>query len=188
MTANNSPFIKSVHVETPLDLTDVLGFYRAEASKRGWMENDGTVVEPDRSVIAFRTADGPALLRLIHQDDRTIADLSLRKTAAANAGILPTPGQVRLMLGNDTDEEAVITINQQTITLAARAGHGFTDEADAKRKSPDSPEIDLPPGKYRVTLAVAGGPAQNREFEVGADETWGLLAGPDGVPLPVHLY
>ena len=187
-TAKNSAFIKSVHVETPLDLAAVLGFYRAELSKRGWTENDGAVVEPDRAAIAFTTTDGPALLRLIHQDDRTIADLSLRKPAAANAGILPRPGQVRLMLGNDTDEEAVITINEQTITLAARAGHDLTDAADARRKSPDSPEIDLPPGKYKVTLKVASSAAQNRELEVAADEAWGLLVGPAGVPLPVHLY
>jgi hypothetical protein len=206
-TAKNSALIKAVYVETPRDLAAVLGFYRAELSKRGWTENDGAVVEADRAVIVFTTTDGPAMLRLIHQDDRTIADLSLRKLAdanadilrtianlalrklaAANAGILPTPGQVRLMLGNDTDEEAVITINERTITLAARAGHNLTDAADAKRKSPDSPEIDLSPGKYKVTLKVASSAAQNRELEVAADEAWGLLVGPAGVPLPVHLY
>jgi hypothetical protein len=59
-TARNSPFIKSVHVETPLDLAAVLGFYRVELSKRGWMENDGAVVAPDRAVIAFTTFDGPS--------------------------------------------------------------------------------------------------------------------------------
>jgi hypothetical protein len=56
------------------------------------------------------------------------------------------------------------------------------------RKSPDSPEIDLPPGKYNVTFKVASGAAHTREFEVAADETWGLMVGPAGVPLPVHLY
>jgi hypothetical protein len=74
-TEKNSPFIKSVHVEMPLNLAAVLGFYRVELSKRGWTENDGAVVAPDRAEIAFTTTDGPALLRLIHQDDRTIADL-----------------------------------------------------------------------------------------------------------------
>jgi hypothetical protein len=187
-TAEDSPFIESLHVETPLALAPALGFYRVELSKRGWTENDGAVVEPDRAVIAFTTTDGPALLRLIHQDDRTIADLSLRKPADANAAILPRPEQVRLRLGNATDEEAVITINEQTIKLAARAGGHLTDDPATGRKSPDSPEIDLPPGKYKVTLKVASGAAQSREFEVAADETWGLLVGPAGVPLPVHLY
>lgn len=183
--AKKTPFTESVHIETPLDLAVVLGFYRVELSKRGWTENDGTVVEPDRAVIAFTTSDGPALLRLIRQDDRTIADLLLRKPAAGDACIQPKPGQVRLMLGNTTDEEAVITINGQTIELAAHAGHDLTDDLDGEGKSP---EIDLPPGKFKVDLKVASGTAQNREFEVAADETWGLLVGPEGVPLPVRLY
>jgi len=187
-TGQKSRFIESVHVETPLDLAAVLDFYRVALSKRGWTEKDGAVVEPDRAVIAFTTSDGPALLRLTHQDDRTIADLSLRKPAAADADLLPRPGQVRLRLGNATDEETVITINEQTIKFAARAGKNLTDDPETERKSPDSQEIDLPPGKYKVTLKIASGAAQNHEFEVAAGETWGLLAGPDGVPLPVHLY
>jgi hypothetical protein len=190
-TAKDSTFIKAFHVETPLDLAGVLHFYRLALSKRGWTETDGAVVEPGRAVIAFTTSDGPALLRLTRQDDRTIADLSLRKPAAVNAGmlpmpILPIPGQARLLLGNDTDEEAVITINEQTIELAA--GAKLADDPATGRKSPDSQEINLPPGKYKVTLKVASGAVQNREFEVAADETWGLVAGPAGVPLPLHLY
>jgi hypothetical protein len=187
-TAKNSRFIEAVHVETPLDLAGVLRFYRDELSKRGWTENDGAVVAPDRAAIAFTTSGGPALLRLTRQHDRTIVDLSLRKPAVTNAGSLPRPGQVRLLLGNDTDEEAVITINEQTIKFAARAGSKLTEAAGTTRKSPDSPEIDLQPGKYKVTLKVANGAAQNREFEFAADETWGLLAGPARVPLPVQLY
>jgi hypothetical protein len=185
-TAKNSTFIKAFHVETPLDLAGVLGFYRLELGKRGWSENAGAVVEPGGAAIAFTTADGPALLRLTRQDDRTIADLSLRKPAAINADVVPMRGQVRLLLGNSTDEEAVITINEQTIKLAAHAE--LTDAPKTGRKSPDSPEINLQPGKYKVSLKVASGAAQNREFEVAADETWGLVAGPAGVPLPLHLY
>jgi hypothetical protein len=185
--AKKTPFIESVHIETPLDLAAVLGFYRDALSKRGWTENDGAVVEPDRAAIAFTTADGPALLRLMHQDDRTIADLLLRKPAAATAANLSRPGQATLLLGNATDEDAVITINAQTIT-AARAGHNLAYDPDTERESSDSPGIDLPPGKFKVTLKVASGAAQDREFEVAADETWGLLVGPAGVQLPVHLY
>lgn len=59
---------------------------------------------------------------------------------------------------------------------------------DAAAELPDSQKIDLPPGKYKVTLKVDGGAAQKREFEVAANETWGLLVGPDGAPLPVRLY
>jgi hypothetical protein len=170
----------------PLDLAGVLGFYRAALSKRGRSENGGAVVEPGSAVIAFTTSDGPAQLRLDRQDDRTIVDLSLRKPSVTDAGILPMPRQVRLLLGNDTDEEAVITIDGQAIKLAAHAK--LADDPATGRESPDSQEINLPPGKYNVSLKAASGAVQNREFELAADETWGLVAGPAGVPLPLHLY
>jgi len=181
-TAKDSSVIKTFHVETPLDLAGVLGFYRLELSKRGWSENDGAVVGLDGAVIAFTTSDGPAQLRLTRQDDRTIVDLSVRKPAAINAGIRPMPGQVRLLLGNSTNEQAVVTINAQTIKLAA--GLELMDDPAAGRKPPDRQEINLPPGKYKVSIKLASGAAQNREFELAADETWGLVAGQNGVPLP----
>lgn len=185
-TAKDTKFIKAFHLETPLDLAPVLRFYRLALSKRGWSENGGALVKPDGAVIAFTTSEGPALLRLTRQDNRTIADLSLRKPADPKGAILPMPGQVRLLLGNATDDEAVITINEQTINLAARAK--LAEAPATGRNSPDSHEINLPPGKYNVTLKVGSGAAQNRVFEVAADETWGLMAGPAGVPLPLHLY
>jgi hypothetical protein len=185
-TAKDSSVIKAFHVETPLDLAGVLGFYRLALSKRGWSENDGAVVGADGAVISYTTSDGPALLRLTRQDDRTMVDLSLRKPATTNAGIKPMPGQVRLLLGNSTKEEAVITINAQTIKLAA--GRELMDDPITGRKSPDSQEVNLPPGKYKVSIKLASGAAQNREFELAADETWGLVAGKAGVPLPLRVY
>lgn len=185
-TAKNSSVIMAFHVETPLDLAGVLGFYRSELSKRGWSENDGAVVGPDSAAITLTTSDGPAQLRLTRQDDRTIVDLSRRKPALTNAGIKPNPGQVRLLLGNDTEEEAVLTINGQTIELAA--GRQLMDDPIGGKKSPDSQEINLPPGKYTVSIKLASGAVQNREFELAAGETWGLVAGQAGVPLPLRVY
>jgi hypothetical protein len=188
MTAKNSRFIRSAHVETPLDLKAVLGFYRAALGQRGWTENDGAVVEPDRAVVAFTTSDGPALLRLVRQGTTTVADLSLRKRAVATAGLLPKPGQVRLLLGNQTDESADIIVNERAITLAAHAGEKLMDSDAEASELPDSQKLDLPPGKYKVTIRVDGSTAESREYEVAANETWGLLVGPDGAPLPMRLY
>lgn len=187
-TAKNSPFITSLHAETSLDFTSVLRFYRAELEKRGWTENDGAEITPDRAVIAFKASGRPALLRLTREGDMTIADLSLRKVAEAKGGLQSKPGQVKLMLGNRTDEEAVITVNGQTIKLAAKAGADLTDSAEDAAKVPANQTIDLLPGRYKVTLKVASSAAQSREFEVAANETWGLLVGPDGAALPIHLY
>ncbi|MDN5004876.1 hypothetical protein ACFQZO_28895 [Bradyrhizobium sp. GCM10027634] len=188
MTANNSPFIRSAHVETPLDLAAVLGFYRAALDDRGWTENEGAAIEPDRIVIGFTTADGPGSLRLTRRDGKTIADLSLRKRPVATAGFLPKPEQGRLMLGNNTDGAAVVTVNERTIRLAAHAGKNLANSDDAAAELPESQKLDLSPGKYKVTLTVDGSPARSREFEVAANETWGLLVETHGVMLPVHLY
>jgi hypothetical protein len=187
-TAKNSPFITSLHAETSLDFASVLGFYRAELEKRGWTENDGAEITPDRAVIAFKASGRPALLRLTREGDMTIADLSLRKVAEAKEALQSKPGQVKLMLGNRTDEEAVITVNGQTIKLAAKAGADLTDSAEDAAKVPANQTIDLLPGRYKVTFKVASSAAQSREFEVAANETWGLLVGPDGAALPIHLY
>lgn len=187
-TVKSSPLIKSVHVETPLDLVATLRFYRVELNKRGWMEDDGAIVAPDRAVVAYTTTEGPAVLRLVRQNGTTIADLSQRLPAVGDAGIRPKPGQAKLMIGNATDEAAVMTVNEQTITLAARAGDGVASATDPASKLPDGQNIDLPPGRYKVALKIANGTAQNREFEIAADETWALMVGPAGVPLPVHLY
>jgi len=188
VTAKNSPTIRFAHVETPLDLATVLGFYRGDLENRGWAENDGAVVAPDRAVIAFTTADGPALLRLTRQDGRTIADLSLRKRAAAAAPLLPKPGQAWLMIGNGTDEAADLTVNDQIIRLAARSGATLVSSENAAGELPDDQKLDLPPGKYKVAVKVKAGTARNGEFEVAANETWGLLVGTDGVLLPIRLY
>jgi len=187
-TAKNSPLITSVYAETPRDLASVLGFYRDVLGKRGWTEQDGAVVASDRAEIAFTTARGPTLLRLSRQDDKTIAELSRRKSGHATDGLLPEPGQVRLMLGNKTDEAAVITVAEQTIELAAHAGEKLASSDCIAGQLPDSQKIDLPPGKYKVTLEAAGSAALSREFVIAANETWGLLAGTDGALLPVRLY
>jgi hypothetical protein len=187
-TAKNSRFIESLPVETPLDLAATLRFYRTEMTRRGWTETDGADIGPDHAATRFTTSDGSVHLRMTRQDGRTIAYLSRLKPGIANSEIEPKPGLARLRLGNTTEEEAVITINGQTIELASRAGEKLTDSPETGHKSPGSQEIDLLPGKYKVALRIAGGATQNREFELAAGETWGLLAGPDGIPLPLHLF
>ncbi|MGX1164388.1 hypothetical protein AB7M16_000654 [Bradyrhizobium sp. USDA 372] len=188
MTANNSPFIRSAHVEMPLDLKTVLTFYRAALAESGWTEAEGAVIEADRAVIAFTTSDGPASLRLIQQDGKTIADLSQRKRRVAASGFLPKPEHGRLMLGNRTDDAAVVTVNDRIVKLAAHAGESLADSDKAAGELLDNQRLDLSPGTYKITLTVNGKETRSRAFEVTANETWGLLVEEHGVLLPVHLY
>ena len=105
-------------------------------------------VEPDRAVIAYTTSDGPAQLRLTRQNGKTIADLSRRKPATDDAaGIVSMPERARLMLGNGTEEEAVMSINGRSVELAAGIGDNFRSVPATGDKSPAVPEMNLAPGR-----------------------------------------
>lgn len=188
VTANNSPFIRSAHVEMPLDLKAVLAFYRTALAESGWTEAEGAVIEADRAVIAFTTSDGPASLRLVRQDGKTIADLSQRKRRVATSGFLPKPGHGRLMLGNRTDNAAVVTVNDRIIKLTAHAGESLAESDKAAGELLDSQRLDLSPGTYKITLTMDGKETRSGAFAVAANEAWGLLVEEHGVLLPVHLY
>ncbi len=93
------------------------------------------------------------------------------------SGIMPKPGQVKLLFGNILDHEAVITINKKTIKVPGGAGS----------KGPDGPTLEVPPGKYTYALKGTGGAPSGDPVEVGADEIWGIMIGPGGV-LPLQMY
>jgi hypothetical protein len=174
-----TPFRIKLTASIPAELPAVLDFYRRELVKLNWKEQaQGAVVKADEAAIAFTAPEGPAVLTLGRKDDETTVELSLRKeTEAQKAGMLPKDGQAKVLFGSMVQTDAVVTINKQTIKVAAGVG----------AKKPDGPTIDLPPGKYKYALKVGGKPAQSDEFEVGADQTWGLMIGPGGA-LTLQVY
>jgi hypothetical protein len=139
------------------------------------------VVKPDKVLLAFSSPEGPAVLKLGRQSGETTVNLALKNPAeAAKAGMLPTPGQVKLMFGNMGDTEAAITINTKPIKIAAGVGGP---------KSPNGPTLELPPGKYKYSLKIAGRPVRSSELAVGADDTWGLMVPPGGdAVVPLQMY
>jgi len=161
---------RELNASIPADLNSVLAFYRAELGKRGWKEAaERAVVKSDQAQLAFVSPDGPATLKLGRSNDETSVNLAQKIPAAAAKGdVMPKPGQARLMFVNIGDSEAALTINKQTIKIAAGAGG-----AHAK-----GPTLDLPPGKYQYSVKVAGRPAGNSEIEIAADDTWGLMVAP----------
>jgi hypothetical protein len=174
-----TPFRRDLKASVPLSLTDVLGFYRRELGKLNWKEEtQGAVVAAEKAVITYASPDGPAVLKLGRKDGATSVDLVVKNPdAVAKAGIMPKPGQAKIMFGNINTAEAAITFNNKTIKVAAGAG----------TKGPDGPILDLPPGKYKYSIKLPGKPIQNDEVEIGADETWGLMIGPGGV-LALQAY
>lgn len=174
-----TPFRQELKANVPLDLTVVLNFYRRELEKRSWKVVDkGPVAASDKALVTFTTPDGAAVLKLGRKDNETTVSLAVRNPdAATKAGIMPKPGQVKVLFGNLTEGEAVVTIAGKTVKIAAGIGV----------KKPDGPTLDLAPGKYKVTLKLAGKPAKGDDVEVGADEAWGLMIGPGGV-LALNVY
>ena len=101
----------------------------------------------------------PGRASLRRKNNETTVNLAQKIPAAAAKGeVLPKPGQARLLLGNLGDTEAAITINKQTVKIAAGAGGPHTK----------GPTMDLPPGKYKYAVKVArpSGPKQR-------DQRWG---------------
>lgn len=178
---SDQSFRTELEASIPAELGEVLAFYRAELTKRGWQEKtDGATVTAERAELAFTSPEGPAVLKLGRARDETTVSLMQRNPqAAAKADIMPKAGQARLMLGNMGPKEASLTINNQTVKIAAGAGGP---------QSPKGPMLDLPPGKYQYALRLPGRPARTETLTVAAGDAWGLLVGPSGDVLPLQMY
>ncbi|WP_426612277.1 hypothetical protein [Bradyrhizobium sp. McL0616] len=176
-----APFRRELDASVPAELSDVLAFYRTELTRLGWQEKpDGAAISADRVQLAFASPQGPATLKLGRANGETSVSLVQKNPdAATKADIMPKPGQAKLMLGNMSTTDAQLTINKQTIKVAAGAGGP---------QSPKGPTLDLPPGKYQYSLKMPGRPARNDTIEIAAGDAWGLMVGPTGEVLPIQMY
>jgi hypothetical protein len=177
---SQTPFRRELDASVPAELGSVLAFYRSQLGKLGWKEAaDRAIVKPDQAQLTFSSPEGPAFLKLGRHDGETTVNLAQKIPAAATkADVMPKPGQARLLLSNIGDSDAALTINKQTIKIAAGAGGPHAK----------GPTLELPPGKYQYSVKVAGSAVQNNEIELAADDAWGLLVAPDGGVLPLHVY
>ncbi|UWU92402.1 hypothetical protein [Bradyrhizobium sp. CB1015] len=180
MPGSETPFRRELEASIPASLDEVLAFYRAELAKLGWQEKTGAAASAERAQIEFISPQGPAVLKLGRAKGETIVNLAQKNAdAAVKADIMPKAGQARLMLGNMGPSEASLTINKQTVKIAAGAGGP---------QSPKGPMLDLPPGKYQYALRMSGRPHRTETLTVAAGEAWGLLVGPSGDVLPLQMY
>jgi hypothetical protein len=179
-SGSKTAFRRDVNAQVPSDVGSVLAFYRRELAKREWKElPDGAVMKPDDVRIAFATPEGPAWLKLGRSGKETTINIALKNaTEAAKAGILPPSGKAKVILGNLSDREASVTIDNRTIKVPPGIGAG---------KTPDGPSLELKPGKYRYVRRAGGKAGDSGDLVVGADDTWGLLIGPGGI-LPMQVY
>ena len=164
-------------VEASVDT--VVALYRAELLKRGWSETaTAAAITAQKAQLHFETKDGPAVLKINKPGPYTNIELFVRqKDKAIASGLMPKPGQVKVMFGNILEGPGEITIASKT----------FKVKAGERAEDPNGPSIELPPGKHTFTVKSKGQPAQDDTIEAGADEIWGVLIGPGG-GLPLQMY
>ncbi|MDQ0474194.1 hypothetical protein [Labrys wisconsinensis] len=159
------PYRRDLYTSVPADVASVLAFYRRELDKRSWKEQPGAVVSAEAATIAFVSPKGPAMLKLAAQDGGTSVSLvALDRAEAEKDGLAPKQGQAKVEFSNASHGDAVFSVNEQTVKIAA-----WPRETARELRT-----IDLPPGKYKIVVEIVGSPAQSVETTVGADETWDL--------------
>lgn len=168
----------SVHASVRASVETVLAFYRREIGKLGWTEQPGAAIAADHAEIAYTTPQGPAALKIERKGGETFSTLLVRKeTDARKDGMLPPPGQTKLLFGSILEKEVVLTIDKTKVRIAAGLGG----------KKPDGPKLALAPGKHTYSVRIPGQPPLSEAFEVADSEIWALMVGPGGV-LAVQMY
>jgi hypothetical protein len=178
-----STFLHSITANSPSPLKTVLEFYRKELKSGKWHELSAIPGNTNgKALLTFENEQKERLVvKLIrNKDGKTGISLSVRKDGEAKAaGIVPPPGKARVYLGNMTDGSVVFILDKKKYDIKKQS----TNDKSMK----GVPFADLAPGKHAFTLILSGQKPVKDTFEVGADETWGLIAGPGGA-LPIRMY
>lgn len=179
--SQGSKFRKQTSKTVPAELKAVINFYQRELAATGWTENKAAAkLEKTSATLSFTGPAGGLTVQLKSAGNQTAIKLISRDGAAAKAaGVLPAPGKSRLIIGNTSENAAVVTVNKRDYNLAAGAGAN-----DPKTGL----NWEVAPGKYTVEIKLPGAAVQSETLTIGADEAWGLVILPAGGCLPVQLY
>lgn len=179
---SETPFRTAVEATIRRPLADVAEFYRRELPARGWTQTvrEEEAADGEKLVLEVDGERGPLTLELRKKRKDTVIEVATRDTDAARvAGVLPDPGQSRLLLGNMHDADAVIVIDGDERPVAA--GTGAADPSAAL-------SLPLAPGAHQVTIKLSGEGDQTESLQLGADETWAVMVVPTGGYFADRVY
>jgi hypothetical protein len=184
MQSEGSRFRKQANTKVVAELSRVVDFYRRELASGewgDWKENAADAKVEQRSArLAFNGPAGNLTVKLESEGSEVAITLVSRDAQAAKAaGLLPAAGKSRLLVGNASEQAAVITINKQDYKVAAGAG-----AEDPKTGL----NWEVAPGNYTVEMKPPGEPVQSEKLQLGPNETWGVIIGESGGYLAVQLY
>ena len=174
----------SLAFSSAMPIKVLVDFYRAEAKKKGWSETPSVINNEKMSVVTFTTGEDALGITIMALGDKTqveaegtflegkaapnvaaaSSDTSAQPSAAAPSP--PKPGKVKIMFGNMSDEDAVITIAGKTIKIPA----------GADPKSSGDLALELAPGQLTASMKGA-----KENFRADADTSWIVGIGPGGL-------
>ncbi len=188
LSTMESPFAIIVTFGSPSDVDTLVDLYETELLGQGWEVTEHSL-DGDVARLYFENGEQKLSIDLRVNDGEISPDLAGQTSveltvkdpaAAAEAEILPPPGQARIMLMNAAEVNLMATINQQEFELIP---------IPMSTEFPkDPPSIDLPPGQYTLTTGTPDGSVVNEDFEVGLDkeiapdEVWAFILDADGMP------
>jgi hypothetical protein len=178
--SESSKFRKQTSKTVTAESKAVIDFYRRELASADWTENKAAAkIDKASAKLSFTGPSGSLIVQLTSQGDQTaIALISRDAQAAKAAGVLPTSGKARLLIGNGAERAAVVAVNKRDYNIAAGAGAN-----DPKTGL----NWEVAPGKYTIEIKLPGEAVRSEELTIGADEAWGVIILPTGA-LPVQLY
>jgi hypothetical protein len=176
-----SKFRSETKTTVSAEVNAVVDFYRLELAAAKWKENvRDAKIEKQSAKLSFSGPNGSLIVQLKASGKETAITLASRDAAAAKAaGLLPSAGRGRMIIGNGHDKAATVTVNKRDYKVAAGAG------ADDPKTGVN---WEVAPGKYTVEIKLQGEKVQTENLTIGADEIWGVMILPNGAPLAIQLY
>jgi hypothetical protein len=182
-SSESSAYLQSVTVNSPSPLKAVIEFYKKELKLLKWRALPIAPGNTARKALLTYENDQKETLAVNlvrNADGKTGISLIVRKDGEAKAaGIVPLPGKARVYLGNMTEGPVVFLLDKKK--------YNVKKESTSGKSMKDVPFADLAPGKQAFTLTLPGKPPVKDTFEIGPDETWGLIAGPGGA-MPIRMH
>src|SRR5262249_46972569 len=119
-----SKFRAEVKTTIAAELNAVVDFYRRELAAAEWKENGRAALSDKQSAkLSFTGQKGSLIVQLKANGKETAITLTSRDAAAAKAaGLLPSAGKARMLIGNAGEKAATVSVNKRDFQVAAGAG------------------------------------------------------------------
>ncbi|MGY2931514.1 hypothetical protein ACVWZ6_001116 [Bradyrhizobium sp. GM6.1] len=167
---SDQSFRTELEASIPAELGEVLAFYRAELTNRGWQEKaDGAIVTAERAELAFTSPQGPAVLKLGRARDETTVSLMQRNPQAAAKGRHHAEGRTGQADARQYGAERSIADDQQSDRKdrGRRRRSAIAERPDARSAARQVP----------VRAASAGTPHSHRDSHSGRRRCLGPPGG-----------